>query len=75
MIDQISYDEMESYSKELEASADALKALIEEKDLKELENFVDSVYNYSEYLSSTVELHKTADEALNYLESNKRTSN
>jgi len=47
MIDQISYDEMESYSKELEASADALKALIEEKDLKGdiLVRTIDSIIN------------------------------
>lgn len=75
MIDQISYDEMVSYSKELEASADAIKELIENKDLRELENFIDSIYNYSEYLSSTVELHKQADEALEYLTDQKRTSN
>lgn len=75
MIDQVSYDEMVSYSKELEASADAIKELIENKDLRELENFIDSIYNYSEYLSSTVELHKQADEALEYLTDQKRTSN
>ena len=39
MIENISYEDMESYSKELKASVDAIKILIADKDLKELENF------------------------------------
>lgn len=67
MIENISYEDMESYSKELKASVDAIKILIADKDLKELENFVEEVNRYSTYLESTVKLYKSADKALDYL--------
>lgn len=67
MIENISYEDMESYSKELKASADAINILIADKDLKELENFVEEVNRYSTYLESTVKLYKSADKALDYL--------
>ena len=67
MIENISYEDMESYSKELKASADAINILIANKDLKELENFVEEVNRYSTYLESTVKLYKSADKALDYL--------
>lgn len=67
MIENISYEDMESYSNELKASADAINILIADKDLKELENFVEEVNRYSTYLESTVKLYKSADKALDYL--------
>ena len=71
MIDKISYEDMKSYSKELKASADVIKTLIEGKDLKELSNFVEDVEKYSKYLESTVKLYEDADKALSYLKGNK----
>lgn len=70
MIENISYEDMESYSKELNASAEAIKTLITDKDLKELENFVEEVQKYSNYLKSTVKIYKDADKALSYLKNN-----
>lgn len=70
MIENISYEDMESYSKELKASAEVIKTLIDGKDLKELENFVEEVNKYSKYLESTVKLYKDADKALSYLKNN-----
>lgn len=70
MIENISYEDMESYSKELKASAEAISDLIEGKDLKELDNFVDDVTRYSKYLESTVKLYRNADKALDYLKNN-----
>jgi len=74
MIEKISYEDMLSYSKELAASADAINSLIENKEFHELQEFVTEVNNYSRYLESTVKLHKSADEALEYLKNN-RASN
>jgi len=71
MIENISYEDMESYSKELKASAETIKTLIQDKDLKELEYFVEDVNRYSTYLESTVKLHKNADKALEYLKNNR----
>lgn len=74
MIEQISYDDMLSYSKELNASAEVIKSLIENRDFKELENFAEEVINYSEYLQNIVDLNVHADEAIKFLKEQKRTS-
>ena len=70
MIENISYDDMDSYSKELKASAEVIKALIDGKDLKELENFVEEVIKYSKYLESTVKIYRDADNVLSSLGNN-----
>ena len=75
MIDGISYDEIEKYSQELQENSDIIKSLIENKDLQELDNFTKEVENYANYLKDTVSLYKSADEALDELIKQKRTSN
>lgn len=75
MIEKISYDEMLNYAKELNASADVIAELIKDKEYKELENFVEEIYNYSKYLQRIVDINKTADNAIDYLKENKGTSN
>lgn len=67
MIENISYDDMDSFSKELKASAEVIKTLIDGKDIKELENFVEEVNKYSKYLESTVNIYRDADNVLSYL--------
>ena len=52
MIDKVSYEDMISYSKELQASANAISELMQNKDLKELEKFVKEVNSYSEFLAT-----------------------
>ena len=74
MIENISYDDMLSYSKELKASVDVINELISDKDFKELQDFVNSVTTYSRYLESTVKLHKSADEAISFLKNQKTSS-
>ncbi len=69
MIEKISYEDMISYSKELKASADAINDLIKDKDYSQLNDFVDNVYKYANYLSSIVNLNKKADEAVSFLKS------
>lgn len=70
MIEKISYEDMESYSKELKASADVIKELISGKNIKELDNFTEEVNNYSEYLKSIVNLYKDADKVISSLKEN-----
>ena len=70
MIENISYEDMESYSKELKASVEVIKQLITGKDMKELDNFVEDVNKYANYLESTVKLYKDADKTLSYLKDN-----
>ena len=74
MIENISYDDLLSYSKELKTSADVIRELIENKDYPDLENFVGDVNNYSRYLENTVKLYKSADEALEDLKKQNRVS-
>ena len=74
MIENISYEDMDSFSKELKASADVIRELIENKDYPDLENFVGDVNNYSRYLENTVKLYKSADEALEDLNKQNRVS-
>ena len=64
MIENISYEDMLSYSKELKASADVIASLIYNKDFRDLSEFVGIVSDYSKYLESVVKLHKSADDAL-----------
>ncbi len=75
MIENIKYEDMLSYSKELKASADVISSLIQNKELPELENFVNDVVSYSKYLESTVNLYIKADDALDYLSKMNKTSN
>ncbi len=74
MIENISYDDMINYSKELKASADVIAELIKNKELSEIQNFVDEVSNYSKYLESIVKLYKDADNNLLDLRSQKGAS-
>lgn len=75
MIENIKYEDMESYSKELKASSDVIKELIQDKEFPELENFAGEVERYSSYLAQTVTLYKKADQAIDYLSKQKGASN
>lgn len=71
MIENISYEEMLSISKELQASANVIRELVKEKNLPELNDFISTVEGYSKFLETTVELYQDADEALSELISKK----
>ncbi|MBQ8132117.1 MAG: hypothetical protein IJ193_06475 [Bacilli bacterium] len=73
MIENIKYEDLESYSKELKASAEVIKELIKTKEIAELNKFADDVINYSAFLERSIKMHKSADETLAYLVKN-RTS-
>ncbi len=75
MIDKISYEDMISYSKELQASAEVIQSLMENKDLKELEKFVKEVKSYSEFLKTSVDMYKDADASIEFIKEQNRTSN
>lgn len=74
MIEKVSYEDMQSYSKELSVSTKTISDLIENKDFPELQNFINEVNNYSNFLNQSVELYKSADEAISELK-RQRTSN
>ena len=74
MIDKVSYEDMISYSKELQASAAAILELMKNKDLKELEKFVKEVNSYSEFLATSVEMYKDADASIEFIREQNRTS-
>ncbi len=71
MIENISYEEMLSISKELQASANVIRELVKEKNLPELNDFISTVEGYSKFLETTVELYQDADAALSELISKK----
>ncbi len=73
MIEKITYQDLESYSKELKASADVIKELVKDKDMGRLEKFADDVINYSAFIERSIKMHKDADIALEDLVKN-RTS-
>ena len=73
MIEKIKYEDLESYYKELKASAEVIKELVKDKDMGRLEKFADDVINYSAFLERSIKMHKDADVALEDLVKN-RTS-
>lgn len=73
MIEKIKYEDLESYYKELKASADVIKELVKDKDMGRLEKFADDVINYSAFIERSIKMHKDADIALEDLIKN-RTS-
>ncbi len=73
MIEKITYQDLESYSKELKASAEVIKDLVKDKDMGRLDKFADDVINYSSFLERSIKMHKDADETLAELIKN-RTS-
>lgn len=73
MIEKITYQDLESYYKELKASAEVIKELVKDKDMGRLDKFADDVINYSSFLERSIKMHKDADIALEDLVKN-RTS-
>lgn len=73
MIEKIKYEDLESYSKELKASAAVIKELLKSKEIAELNKFADEVIGYSNFLDSSIKMYKDADETLDFLSKN-RTS-
>lgn len=74
MIENISYEDLTTYAKELAASSEVIKDLIKDQDFSELEGFTEAVDKYSTYLTNQVELYKQADETLEYLTKKKELS-
>ena len=73
MIEKITYQDLESYSKELKASADVIKELVKDKDMGRLEKFADDVINYSAFIERSIKMHKDADIALEDLVKNRNS--
>lgn len=71
MIGSMTYEQVEEIIKELEASTATIEAIIKNKNIEELNDFVSTVEGYSKYLKTTIELNKDADKALEELKSKK----
>ncbi len=69
MIGNVSYNEIEGYVKELNASTATIRTLATNNNFSELEEFIATVENYSKFLKNTVDMYKTAEQALAYLSS------
>lgn len=67
MIENITYQDMISISKELETSAKVIEEIASKKNIKELSDFISTVEGYSKYLATTVELYQEADLTLQEL--------
>lgn len=64
MIDTITYEEMETVSKELSKYVDVIRNIIKNDELKDIEDFASTVDRYAKYLQTTVTLYKDADKAI-----------
>ncbi|MDD5888105.1 MAG: hypothetical protein PUC82_01280 [bacterium] len=64
MINEMTYDEILAASNDMKKSCQVITRLIQNRNLPDLENFVESVDNYTKYLDSTIELMVAADKAL-----------
>lgn len=71
MIGSMTYEQVEEIIKELETSTATIEAIIKNKNIEELNDFVSTVEGYSKYLKTTIELNKDADKALEELKSKK----
>jgi len=71
MIGSMTYEQVEEIIKELEASTATIEAIIKNKNIEELNDFVSTVEGYSKYLKTTIELNKDADKALEELKNKK----
>lgn len=67
MINEMTYDEILKASQDMKNSCRIITKLIRNKNLPDLEDFVESVNNYTKYLDSTIELMIAADKALKEL--------
>lgn len=67
MINEMSYDQIIAASQEMKNCCKVINSLIANKNTPDLEEFVQSVENYTKYLDSTIELMTVADTALKQL--------
>lgn len=72
MIENLTYEEVLTISKELKNNADIIETLISDKNVSELQDFVSTVEGYSKYLETVVQLHMDADKALEGLSQQKK---
>ena len=72
MINEMTYEEILIASQDMKNSCRVITKLIRNKNLPDLEDFVDSVDNYTKYLDSTIELMIAADKALKELIESKK---
>ena len=72
MINEMTYEEILRASQDMKNSCRVITKLIRNKNLPDLEDFVDSVDNYTKYLDSTIELMIAADKALKELIESKK---
>lgn len=64
MIDNISYEELMSTSKQLSSCVEIIRNIIKNDEIKEIEDFISTVDGYSKFLENTVNLYQDADKAL-----------
>ncbi len=67
VVDNIKYDDMKSYSKDLSDSTALIREIISKystTDFSRIVEFCDTIESYSRYLSSSVQLLEDSDKAL-----------
>lgn len=69
MIEKLTYDEVLAFSKKLNSSSKTIREIMNhyEEDLKEIEDFCDSLDTYISFLDSSVNLYKDSDKALEFI--------
>ena len=76
MIEKMSYDQVLAISKDLNAQAQVINQLLENREIPELKDFTATVEGYSKFLENYVQINRDADEALKELiAAKKKTSN
>lgn len=64
MINEMTYDEILKASQDMKDCCQVISHLIQNKDIPDLVDFIESVEKYTKYLDSTIELMMAADKAL-----------
>lgn len=64
MIENLTYEEILSISNELKVQADIINNIISTKNIPDLNDLTATVYSYSKFLASSVEMNKDADKIL-----------
>ena len=64
MIDKLTYEQIEQIINELHTNANIVEELSRKRNIQALIDFAATVEGYSKFLSSTLEINKDADKAL-----------
>lgn len=72
MIEKLTYDEVLEASRILKENSSIISHLIQGKNLNDLQDFVSTVEGYSKYLETVVQINKDADQALQFLATQKK---